>query len=203
MRREGELVLEAEKIGGEMQGREPHFGALQAGLLTIREGKTGALLPALRRAQDDGFGHCLRLGAHKIRLFQAKPERVDRIEQVAGGVAIAGKTFVIPVMGQNRIDCGLRMRNGQAELRVASACESIETVDRLEKPLLRSRPAPKAGGAVDMGGQPSEQNLSPPASPLATFEIARIEIERRRDAIDAIATAPGSVLPRQCVQPIT
>lgn len=144
-----------------MQGRKPHFRALQACPLTVGEGEASFCLPPVRRTQNNVFNYRFRLAAHEIRLLEAQPKRMDRVEQIAGRVGRTGKTAVVSIVRHDGVDRGFGERNGDAELGMRSARKAIKAVYGLQQPLFGGLLSPQSGRTIDMGRQPAKEDFLP------------------------------------------
>ena len=83
----------------------------------------------------------LGLGAAMIGLGEAEQQRMDGIEQIAGGIGVAGKAGVVAVVEQHGIDGLVGPGHGDAELGIGAARQPVKAIHRLQQALLfRGRP---------------------------------------------------------------
>lgn len=97
---EGKVIAQPQQICRQVHDRQPHLGALQASHLPrrVRECETLFGLPASGRIGNHLGCNGLGFGPAVVGLAQAGEQRVDGVEQVAGGVGRAGEAVIVSIV---------------------------------------------------------------------------------------------------------
>ena len=125
--REG-LFLAQDRCGG-VNGREPHLGALQSGLVARPEGDAGAVLPPVERGVQERPCCGGDLGCAVARR-PSESQRMRHVEHVAGIQPLRREEPLVGGVREDRVDDALGMRHRDAELRERAAGCTVEAVDR-------------------------------------------------------------------------